>query len=76
MKVETALTERFVAGNSTTPSYLPAPSFDELSRLITENGGKVVDLNETKLTHIILDKRDTGRRSELMARTAKCVTFS
>jgi DNA ligase-4 len=43
--------------------------------MIEENGGKVVDLDEPKLTHIIIDKRDDGRRLELMKRTAKLVYF-
>ncbi|THG99158.1 hypothetical protein EW026_g3144 [Hermanssonia centrifuga] len=45
--------------------------FAALSRLITKNGGKLVDLDEPKLTHILLDKRDTSRRLELMKRTSK-----
>lgn len=48
-------------------------SFDELSRLIVENGGKVVDLGEPKLTHVVIDKRDISRRAELMKRTSKYV---
>jgi DNA ligase-4 len=43
---------------------------------IRDNGGKVVDLDEPKLTHIIIDKRDDSRRLELMKRTAKSVLFS
>jgi len=46
-------------------------SFAQLSRLITDNGGKVVDLAEPKLTHIVVDKRDVSRRLELMKRTSK-----
>lgn len=38
-----------------------------------ENGGKVVDLTEPRLTHIIIDKRDDSRRLELMKRTSKSV---
>ncbi|KAG6891545.1 hypothetical protein C0992_004403 [Termitomyces sp. T32_za158] len=48
-------------------------SFAELSMKIVENGGKVVDLTETKLTHIVIDKRDDSRRLELMKRTSKLV---
>jgi DNA ligase-4 len=44
--------------------------------MIQENGGKVVDLDEAKLTHIIIDKRDDSRRLELMKRTAKLVHLS
>ncbi|KAG6891205.1 hypothetical protein C0995_008457 [Termitomyces sp. Mi166 len=46
-------------------------SFAELSAKIIENGGKVVDLSEPKLTHIIIDKRDDSRRLELLKRTSK-----
>ncbi|OBZ73865.1 DNA ligase 4 [Grifola frondosa] len=45
--------------------------FDDLAKLITDNGGRVVDLDEPKLTHIVIDKRDTGRRLELIERTSK-----
>ncbi|KAJ7115869.1 DNA ligase 4 [Mycena epipterygia] len=46
-------------------------SFIELAKVISDNGGKVVDLNEPKLTHIVIDKRDDSRRVELMKRTSK-----
>lgn len=49
-------------------------SFAQLSELITDNGGKVVDLAEPKLTHLVVDKRDVSRRLELMRRTSKSVT--
>ena len=55
--------------------FLPF-SFSQLSKLITDNGGKVVDLTEPKLTHIVVDKRDVSRRLELMKRTSKSVTFT
>ncbi|KAI8996590.1 DNA ligase 4 [Trametes punicea] len=45
--------------------------FAEIKKLIQENGGRIVDLDDPKLTHVILDKRDTGRRKELIARTAQ-----
>ena len=51
-------------------------SFAQLSKLITDNGGKVVDLVEPKLTHVVVDKRDVSRRLELMKRTSKSVTFT
>ncbi|TDL23778.1 DNA ligase 4 [Rickenella mellea] len=41
-------------------------AFAEVKKLITENGGRVVDLDEPRLTHIVLDKRDDSRRKELM----------
>ncbi|KAF8159664.1 DNA ligase IV [Crassisporium funariophilum] len=46
-------------------------TFAELSALITEHGGKVVGLEEPKMTHIVVDKRDESRRLELMRRTSK-----
>lgn len=48
-------------------------SFDILSVLICENGGRIVGLDESKLTHIIVDKRDDSRRLELIKRTSKSV---
>ena len=49
-------------------------SFVELSKLITENGGKVTDdLSASKLTHVVIDNRDESRRVELMKRTSKYV---
>lgn len=46
-------------------------SFNKVLREIEANGGKVVGLDDPKLTHIVLDKRDTSRRLSLMQRTAK-----
>ncbi|KAJ2918672.1 hypothetical protein MD484_g1743, partial [Candolleomyces efflorescens] len=46
-------------------------SFSQVAKLITENGGKIVDLDEPKLTHVVIDKRDGSRRLELMKRTSK-----
>ncbi|KAJ7634099.1 DNA ligase IV [Mycena polygramma] len=46
-------------------------SFVDLAKVIVENGGKVVDLDEPKLTHVVIDKRDDSRRVELMKRTSK-----
>lgn len=46
-------------------------SFLRVSRSIEENGGKIVDLNNPKLTHIVLDKRDVSRRIMLMQLTSK-----
>ncbi|EIN09548.1 ATP-dependent DNA ligase [Punctularia strigosozonata HHB-11173 SS5] len=45
--------------------------FVEIDRLIRENGGRVADLDDPKLTHIVLDKRDDSRRRELTKRTSK-----
>ena len=46
-------------------------SFDSIAKLISDNGGRVVDLDEPKLTHVVLDKRDNSRRRELLTRTSK-----
>ncbi|GBE86558.1 DNA ligase 4 [Sparassis crispa] len=46
-------------------------NFDSLSKILKENGGRVVDLDEPKLTHVVVDKRDTSRRVELIKRTSK-----
>ncbi|KIM62592.1 hypothetical protein SCLCIDRAFT_1214942 [Scleroderma citrinum Foug A] len=45
--------------------------FNKVLREIEANGGKVVGLDDPKLTHIVLDKRDTSRRLSLMQWTAK-----
>jgi len=50
-----------------------AHSFNEISKIITENGGKIADLDEPKLTHVVVDPRDRSRLKELVARTALCV---
>ena len=44
-----------------------------MAALITSNGGRVTGLDEPKLTHIVVDKRDASRRLELMKRTSKYV---
>ncbi|EGN95003.1 hypothetical protein SERLA73DRAFT_170894 [Serpula lacrymans var. lacrymans S7.3] len=48
-----------------------AQSFVDISKMIQENGGQVVDLDDPKLTHIVMDKRDDSRRVELIQRTFK-----
>nr|Q7Z7W5.1 RecName: Full=DNA ligase 4; AltName: Full=DNA ligase IV; AltName: Full=Polydeoxyribonucleotide synthase [ATP] 4 [Coprinopsis cinerea]BAC76766.1 DNA ligase IV [Coprinopsis cinerea]BAD93669.1 DNA ligase IV [Coprinopsis cinerea] len=60
-------------GMATRPKYEAAitKSFEEVEKLIKDNGGKIVDLDEPKLTHVVLDKRDDSRRVELMKRTSK-----
>ncbi|KAI0820786.1 DNA ligase 4 [Trametes gibbosa] len=45
--------------------------FIEMAKLITDNGGRVTDLDDPKLTHVVLDKRDISRRKELIARTSE-----
>ncbi|KAH9167381.1 ATP dependent DNA ligase domain-containing protein [Lactarius sanguifluus] len=46
-------------------------SLARIAKLIEDNGGKIVNLDDEKLTHIVLDKRDDSRRRELMKRTSK-----
>lgn len=48
-----------------------AASLTKVLKLITDNGGKIVDLANPKLTHIVLDSRDITRRKDLMNRTSK-----
>lgn len=43
----------------------------KVSRSIEENGGKIVELNNPKLTHIVLDKRDASRWKTLMQLTSQ-----
>ncbi|KAI0352380.1 DNA ligase 4 [Trametes cingulata] len=45
--------------------------FADMEKLITENGGRVTDLDDPKLTHVVVDKRDISRRKELIKRTAE-----
>ncbi|KAI0720902.1 DNA ligase 4 [Fomitopsis betulina] len=46
-------------------------NFEQIAALIKTNGGKIADLAEPKLTHVIVDKRDISRRLELMRLTSK-----
>jgi hypothetical protein len=46
-------------------------SFERISKLIVDNGGRIAELDDAKLTHVVLDKRDDIRRRELMKRTSK-----
>lgn len=46
-------------------------SLARIAKLIEDNGGKIVNIDDEKLTHIVLDKRDDSRRRELMKRTSK-----
>ncbi|KIY67314.1 DNA ligase 4 [Cylindrobasidium torrendii FP15055 ss-10] len=46
-------------------------AFDETAEFITANGGRIVEMNDPKLTHILLDKRDTTRRLDLIKLTSK-----
>ncbi|KAF5391043.1 hypothetical protein D9757_003979 [Collybiopsis confluens] len=45
-------------------------SFVSLKKIISDNGGQIVDLDDPKLTHIVLDKRDTSRQVILRKRTS------
>ncbi|KAI6016210.1 hypothetical protein EDC04DRAFT_553536 [Pisolithus marmoratus] len=42
----------------------------KVSRDIEGNGGKIVDLTDPKLTHVVMDKRDLSRRLRLIQETA------
>jgi len=46
-------------------------SFERITKLIENNGGQIAELDDAKLTHVILDKRDDSRRRELMKRTSQ-----
>ncbi|TFY55747.1 hypothetical protein EVJ58_g8059 [Rhodofomes roseus] len=45
--------------------------FERVANAIKENGGRVADLDDPKLTHVVVDKRDASRRLELIQRTSK-----
>jgi len=49
---------------------LSTATFAEVEEKIVANGGRIVDLGEPKLTHIVIDKRDDSRRREIMQRTS------
>ena len=46
-------------------------SFAEVLNKITENGGKIAELDEPKLTHVVIDKLDATRRVKLIERTSQ-----
>lgn len=46
-------------------------SFEDLSSQIMGNGGKIVDLDDPKLTHVVVDRLDATRRLKLIERTSK-----
>ena len=52
-------------------SDLMLDSFEELSSQIVGNGGKIVDLDDPKLTHVVVDRLDATRRLKLIERTSK-----
>jgi len=45
-------------------------SFENLDDILVKNGGRIVDLDDPKLTHIVIDKRDTSRRKDLIKKTS------
>ncbi|KAI0322809.1 DNA ligase 4 [Amylostereum chailletii] len=45
-------------------------SFEEIAQQVTDNGGRLGDLHDVKLTHIVLDKRDDSRRRQLIQVTS------
>lgn len=60
------------------PAELVSPdltphSFEDLSSQIMGNGGKIVDLDDPKLTHVVVDRLDATRRLKLIERTSKWV---
>ncbi|KAI0629298.1 DNA ligase 4 [Trametes polyzona] len=57
--------------NDTKREALIEERFAEMAKLITDNGGRIADLGDPKLTHVVLDKRDISRRKELLARTSR-----
>jgi hypothetical protein len=46
-------------------------SFERITKLVENNGGQIAELDDAKLTHVVLDKRDDSRRRELMKRTSQ-----
>ena len=72
-KHEAAIEKRYVGPlELASQSLILRPySFTAIGALIAENGGRVTDLGDPKLTHVILDKRDDSRRRELMQRTSQ-----
>jgi len=45
-------------------------SFVDIEDIIAKNGGRIVELGDPKLTHIVVDKRDSSRRKDLMKKTS------
>ncbi|KZV99983.1 DNA ligase 4 [Exidia glandulosa HHB12029] len=44
-------------------------SMAEIKKLIEENGGKILELSDPRLTHVVLDQRDYSRLKDLRNRT-------
>jgi DNA ligase 4 len=68
---EDAIAKRFVEHTLRLTFTKGIFSFVRISKLILDNGGRVAGLDDAKLTHVVLDKRDDTRRRELMKRTSK-----
>jgi DNA ligase-4 len=66
---EDAIAKRFV-GRILRLTFTKIISFERISNLIVDNGGRIAELDDAKLTHVVLDKRDDTRRRELMKRTS------
>ena len=69
-KHEDAITKRLAVNTHYGETISRSFSFEELAEILTPRGGKLVELDDPKLTHIVLDDRDTTRRIELMNRTS------
>jgi len=48
----------------------PLVRFVDIEDIIAKNGGRIVELGDPKLTHIVVDKRDSSRRKDLMKKTS------
>lgn len=48
----------------------PLVRFVDIEDIIPKNGGRIVELGDPKLTHIVVDKRDSSRRKDLMKKTS------
>lgn len=46
-------------------------SFEAVKEKIIEYGGKLVDLSDPSLTHVLYDKRDDSRRIKLIRKTSE-----
>jgi DNA ligase 4 len=69
---EDAIAKRFVETRPLRLTFTKGIiSFERISKLIVDNGGRIAELDDAKLTHVVLDKRDDNRRRELMKRTSK-----
>lgn len=72
-KYEKDIEERYVVHlpRRTTVVEVHNDSLRKTMEEVEAHGGKVVGLDDPKLTHIVMDKRDICRRLALMERTAR-----